>query len=419
MNGSSCIEPEPPKPPAIVEHEDLEFEAGTTGHLINWSIIDANIESYEVFWNGDLLEVGEWDGSNIIIYVDIFEPGEHNVTLLVYDSIGDSDRDTVFVVVTDSVLPVVDSPENIEYEGGTIGHSINWTAFDLYQDSYEIYRNGTRIKFGLWISTNIIVSINGLTPGKYNITIVLFDTSDNSVTDTVYVIVIDTIIPILDSPLDIEYEAGTVGHIITWNADELFPKRFEISINGTLSIDGDWRDDAIAISVDQLDPSMYEYTLTVIDSSGNQANDTVIVTVVDTTPPVINHPGDIVITEGVVGNYINWEVSDLYPASYSIRRNETELVTGIWEGDIILISIDGLSPGVYYYHITIEDESGNGVTDEVKVTVIPSTETTPSTTPTNGPTSIMGFMTIVITIGSVVIIVVFSFLIFRSRNHPN
>ncbi|MHA2425593.1 MAG: hypothetical protein ACXAEF_12450, partial [Candidatus Thorarchaeota archaeon] len=153
---------------------------------------------------------------------------------------------------------------------------------------------------------------------------------------------------------------------------------------------GIWNSSAevITIGLSGLGLGSYNYTLVVYDVDLNSANDTVYVSVVDGTPPIINTPSDIVFTEGETGYSIDWAASDLHPTTYSIFQNEVEVQSGNWDVDAnISISLDGLPAGSYNYTIVVYDIGGNSVSDQVDVTVNEAETTTTTTTSTTTTTT--------------------------------
>jgi hypothetical protein len=120
----------------------------------------------------------------------------------------------------------------------------------------------------------------------------------------------------------------------------------------------------------------------------------------------ISHPADVHMNETDTGRSIAWVLSGFYPASYEVRRNVTEIASGPWNstGEDVSVSLDGLSPGVYIYNATVINVGGKSVSDFVTVTV----DRVPAWWETSGTS-------ITITIGCLVVIVVVSGLICRTR----
>jgi hypothetical protein len=190
--------------------------------------------------------------------------------------------------------------------------------------------------------------------------------------DDLYIGILD-VLPEIDSPADIEYEAGTVGNFIQWNPDSDVPSIFNITQDSILISSGDWNGSSIIFDVDGLEPGTYEFILTVEDDYGRAISDSVLVTVVDTTDPILNKPDHVILNVGDEAN-ITWIAVDLYPESYHVLMNGTEFASGLWNstGEEIVIDLESLEPGVYEFMILVSDSYGNEATDVVLVVVLPS-----------------------------------------------
>ncbi|MHA2064845.1 MAG: hypothetical protein ACXABY_10765 [Candidatus Thorarchaeota archaeon] len=175
--------------------------------------------------------------------------------------------------------------------------------------------------------------------------------------------------PVVDSQPDIEYEAGSTGHVITWNPTSRSPQTYHISVDGSEQIIL-WDGSMIEFNADGLDPGVHTINLTVYDSLGESESDEVLVTVVDTTPPSISSPPDATMLVGTIGNDLSWTCFDLYPDNYTLYVNGTIEGTSLWDGGNIDIIIDNLELGVYNYTLLITDESGNSASDTIMVSVI-------------------------------------------------
>ncbi len=107
--------------------------------------------------------------------------------------------------------------------------------------------------------------------------------------------------PTLDSPEDLTYEEGTIGHEITWNATASFPLYYMVYRNGTLIESNEWNGSQIVVSVDGLPVGIYEYALTVEDALGGTVSDTVFVTVFTESNGAFPEEMGILMIAGVVG----------------------------------------------------------------------------------------------------------------------
>jgi len=95
------------------------------------------------------------------------------------------------VVVTDSILPTIESPDDIVITEGELGHTIVWNVFDSNPQRYEIFMDEVSIESGEWISdmTTIQYSLDGLSSGNYIFSIILTDLAGNVASDEVQVTV--------------------------------------------------------------------------------------------------------------------------------------------------------------------------------------------------------------------------------------
>jgi hypothetical protein len=303
--------------------------------------------------------------------------------------------------------PSIDDIEDFGYEAGTTDNVIEWSIANFTPTSYELYRNGGLLTSDSWPGGSTIeVNVDNLGLGVYNYTMVIFGDGSTVVSDTVFVTVTDTTSPSLGNPLDINYELGSRGHSIVWSVADLYPGSYNISQDGIpIEIDV-WTSGSIELDIDGLDLGVYDFTILIVDTSGNAAFDSVTVTVVDTTSPFIDHPTDIEVDIQAASIQITWRPTDLLPFNYEIYQNGTLATSGTWaSGENLTYSLpDDLSIGTYNFTVVVWDTSGNYNSDTVIVTIEP----------------IVGgdYLGISISIGSLVIIVVVVGLICRRRGGP-
>lgn len=373
-----------------VKLHDLSITTTTTGSLVGPSITLSSPSNGTVQPSGDLVSfdvsdesevshvLASWDGNTNISLSYPFaatQPsgdGQHILEIYSNDSLDIWSAET-YVFVIDDTDPVLDSPNDVSYSEGASGNTIVWNPADIHPLSYSVEQNGTMTKSGSWNSTieTVTISIDALTLGVYNYTVVATDEAGNSISDMVLVTVHDGTAPSIDEPLDIVYEYGTTGHSVTWDPSDLHPEEYQCFLDGTPIISGLWNSsgETIDVGVDGLSIGVYNITLVVIDIGGNKAVNMVWVTVEDTTVPVVDHPVDIEYSADLTGNEIIWNPSDSHPFSHQILRNGSTVLSGGWDGSAISIDIDGLTPGVYNYTLVVTDTSGNWQSDEVIVTV--------------------------------------------------
>ncbi len=265
--------------PDIDSIPNILYELGSTGNVITWSPTDLSPESYEIYLDGSVIEEASWDGSPIDLNTDGLMVGTYEFKIVVSDSSGNVANDRVLVTVSDSTKPAVSSSSDIVYELGSNGNHIKWNVTELDPDHYDIYRNRLIVHHVLWNGGAINHSIDGLSVGLYNITIVAYDGSGNSDADTVFVEVVDTVAPSIDSPNDIDYVVGSTGHQISWSVSDLGASFYQILRDGEVLVDAAWDGSPIVVNVDLLILGTFNYTLVVSDQGDNTASDSVLVTV--------------------------------------------------------------------------------------------------------------------------------------------
>jgi hypothetical protein len=205
-----------PHGPSISDAEDFMYEAGTSGHAIDWMISGFTPTNYELYRNSDLLTSGVWPGgSQLSIGVDNLSPSVYNYTIMVHGE-GITVSDSVLVVVIDTTAPILDHPLDVMIDVGTQNIQVTWQPTDLYPFIYAIYQNLTLVSSGTWASgENLTYSLpEGLPAGEYNITLIVFDTSGNYAIDTVTVTIDEGTTPGGVDYLAITISAGSIIVIV-------------------------------------------------------------------------------------------------------------------------------------------------------------------------------------------------------------
>lgn len=381
--------------PMIPSESDIAYPEGYSGESITWTPSDLHPISYQVWKNGTPVFSGSWNitGESITVFVDGLSVALHNYTLVVTDIGGNIGKDEVFVTVFSAIIPYVDHPIDQSISEGSINNNITWNPLDLNPLGYIIYRNSQIITSGPWNSSSetISVPLEGLNLGQYNFTLYIYDDEANSAVDTVWITIIDTTSPTIDSPADISFKERTSEYNIVWNLTDLNPLKYEIYKNSVRLQQEYWNSlfEIVTISVEDLSYGVYNYTIIVFDSSNNTKTDEVVVTVLDGIEPIIFGSSDFEYEETTIGHSITWDVSDAHPISYFILRNGTPITSGTWNGSSISLTVDWLVQGVYNYTLIVIDEGNNWAIDSVIVTVIehriivssPTTTDSPSTVP--------------------------------------
>ncbi|MFW9849785.1 MAG: hypothetical protein ACFFF4_11635 [Candidatus Thorarchaeota archaeon] len=196
--------------------------------------------------------------------------------------------------------------------------------------------------------------------------------------------------PVLDSPADMVVEFGSVGSTLTWTPSSDRPYRYTIDRDTVEITDYAWDGGPISVLFDGYLMGTYTFDVTVYDTSGSIATDTVVVTVEDTTYPVfVDGPDNLFYQEGTATHLLNWSFTELLPDSWVLYINGSIHDSGSWDGSEISVNAGGLTEGTYNATIAVNDTSNNVATSTVTLVVGPplTTTTTPTgTTSTTTPT---------------------------------
>ncbi|MFX1415983.1 MAG: right-handed parallel beta-helix repeat-containing protein, partial [Promethearchaeota archaeon] len=190
-------------------------------------------------------------------------------------------------------------------------------------------------------------------------------------------VLVDSTDPSLSHPSDEEIEFGSEGPTISWNAFDQFPFSYEILVNNTSVKTDYWRNGVISYETGVLEAGLHNCTLVCYDGAGNLSYDVVLVTVLDTTPPLLSPAENVSYELGSANNYVNWTASDPHPGSYGIFIDDTLESTGDWiSSENVSIDLSGLDLGVHNVTAAFYDAYANSVVDTISVEVIDTTSPT-------------------------------------------
>ena len=368
--------------PVIDNPQDVEIADTDIGAYLTWSPIDNYPDYYTLLVDGTPDFSGDWCNETISVPLDGFAAGSYNLTMVVYDCGGNYNWDSVQLNVLETIPPAITHHDDFISEAFSDTFYINWTVYEPNPHYYQVYKNGSLLKSqtysdgsNCWYAPSF--SSQYLGRGVYNFTIMANDTYGNMATDTTWVTVVDTKVPVLiTGDLNLTVEAGIQSAWLNFSVSESYPDRLII-----------WRDSApiwnntymanyymLEFGIGLHDPGLYNFTVLASDEGGLTNSVTYWITAEDTTSPRIDEEGDLVVEAGSTTESISWSWSELYPSSWAIYENGSVIDSGTsFAGDFVY-DIDALEPGLYNITLFISDESGNWSTDSVWVT---SEDTTP------------------------------------------
>jgi len=300
-------------------------------------------------------------------------------------------------------------PNNIEYNFGSINDIVfnitteNATTYDIFLNDELInsynYSDNDTISLDLhdiysqYSYTNFTTIDNTIFQYS-NLTLIFRNAQNDTLTKYINVKVIDNIPQIYHDTFDIDHEVGT-SQILNFNVsddnldslkvyqndEQLYSKELNSS---SLNLDlNDFMDGSYNLT-------QYNFTLSFIDTNANNANQTLLVNLLDTNIPVLSlfTVDDYMETE--TNGLIRFKVTDPTLSSYTLFINNATFASGnISSGELMEISNAGFLEGGYDVTLLIIDRANNSLSLTSSFTVDPyvaptnTTETTETSTQTS------------------------------------
>lgn len=197
---------------------------------------------------------------------------------------------------------------------------------------------------------------------------------------------IDLAAPTISGPSFYEFENGSRGETLEYDAYDSNPKNYSVTVDGSAYVSGSWVGGAITVLLVYLNtrnlittlPQEFDFVITVFNTAGESASASTTVRVIqDVTAPIIEQPENITYEYGSFGHEIQWNITESNGDFYNITRYSNETGTnftiiefGDWNGDDIVISVDGLNETHWYlYTLFVRDIFGLNASSTVNVTV--------------------------------------------------
>ena len=283
------------------------------------------------------------------------DPGTYTVTLTVTDAAGNTNTDTSTVTVLDTTNPV----PNISPAAATteIGADIPFAA-NASTDNGEIASYSWAFGDNTTASGTAVAHAYDAS-GNYTVTLTVTDAAGNTNTTTANVTIEqDTTEPTVEVGDD---ETVSFGNSITLNAtaaDNIAVANYSWDFgDGNTST-------SQSPTYTYSEPGTYTVALTVTDTSGNTATDTLIITVNDTVPPTaVVGPNRTVAEGSLVAFNASNATDDVAVTDYSWAFGDGTAATGE------TVSHRFTGTGTHTVTVTVADDAGNTDTATVTVTV--------------------------------------------------
>lgn len=327
-------------------------------------------------FSGEFPDEDVWpaDGAALGLATIVFKaaaPGLVGTTTINYELSGASGYETVAESVTvtfeadtvDPVITIADSSVTVEATGPLTSEENSQIQAFFEGVTAEDNIDGN-------ITDNLDGTINGETAetfmfpvGETVIDIFVSDSSGNTATDQLTIIVVDTTNPILTGVADVTFAAT--------DANGIASQVFGGSITAVDSVSGDLTGSIVFTVAGESLPAFFPLgetvvTVSVTDAVGNPAEGAATVTVTDQSPPVISESSVELEATGSAG-YSG--PSDAIIAAVSASDNvDTDLTVTITS-----TLPDPIGFGASQVTVSVADDAGNESTGSVSVTVVDTT----------------------------------------------
>ncbi|MFW9889559.1 MAG: hypothetical protein ACFFER_15330, partial [Candidatus Thorarchaeota archaeon] len=322
--------------------------------------------TYELYVDDILSENGVieydkfWRATNMSFSIGSLDVGYHNVTLSVSDEAGHCTIDTVNVSVQTFH---VSRTGPLFTETGASNSTIRWSGVSSYPVLYELSANTTILEQGSWNGSDILLDLNELAVGRYNIILRFSNASGTVYIDSFWATLNPSAKPdFMNSPDDTTIDWNSTS-TMSWAVFDHSPTNWFLLLNGELNQSGTWNggEHDIDWTVPRIDEGVYNVTLILEDVASNVVSSTAWLHVIPPSPPVVTETPDSDMIEWAKGTrQYHWEVHG--GENWTIYRNGTVLKEDAKQEPTITLKIedwqaDGWRLGNYNITLVIADDS--------------------------------------------------------------
>ncbi|MBD3216421.1 MAG: hypothetical protein GF311_27660, partial [Candidatus Lokiarchaeota archaeon] len=366
----------------IVDLTDPSFQGNlsvsipqNSSYNLVWTITEYNNGTYIILKEGTLIDSGPFQDGEIVEY-EVFTEivAEFNYTIIAVDPFGNEAQFTSMISIIDQTIPVIDGTTSITIPQNS-SYSLEWTITEYNNGSYIILEEGIIINSSTFFDGDIISHyVETEKVDEINYTIIAIDPSGNEAQFTSIATVVDTIYPLIDGLISLSIEQSNI-YDLEWTITEYNNGTYLILKDQIIvKYDNFSNKEKISIQLDTSIVGLFNYTIIAIDFSGNEANFTTMVNIIDQTDPIIEGLENIVIEQNSI-NYVSWKITELNNGSHEIIVDGFSINSGQFiNSNNVTISIDTSIVGVYNYTIVATDPSGNRAEFTSMVNIIDLTD---------------------------------------------
>ncbi|MHA1907699.1 MAG: aryl-sulfate sulfotransferase [Candidatus Thorarchaeota archaeon] len=196
--------------------------------------------------NGSVFYDKLWRSTNLTYDLGALDLGLHNVTLIVYDDIGNYTSDSIMIDVVSFYISR-EGPLDLEY--GIDDSTLTWFGETEIPLTCNLTVNGTLEQDFEWTGANITLGLLSYGLGTHEIVLQLFNNTDLVYTDSFSVIThpaeLPTITPLISNEYSIRW--NQTG-FLRWDIFDNSPDSWELYVNGAKVTGGTWNNRTYQVS---------------------------------------------------------------------------------------------------------------------------------------------------------------------------
>jgi hypothetical protein len=296
----------------------------------NYSIY---LDSIEVE-NGSVFFDKLWRPAYLETNLGYLSIGTYNLTLAIYDEIGNSSVCSINVTV---VPYYIDREGPLHVESGQVNHIITWFGGTSIPLECNITVNSSIVQSFSWTGSNISLDLESLATGSHLVELELFNDSILLYSDPFWTVVypaeFPSVTPLQTSTYTVAWDKSIN---LSWDIHDRTPFLWELFLNSTLETSESWTSQNLQIiwPASHLNESSYNVTLVVTDGLGLKTSDQIWFFIIDPTPPIItSSPINTSVIWGEETIEFSWVLHG--GTSWNIWRNGTIIESGIVTGNQI------------------------------------------------------------------------------------
>lgn len=299
----------------------------------------------------------------VLVVVAYDLPGDYVFYLQLYTNGVAQESFTIPVTIKFLDKPFITHQEELGFSEGSTDNYLVWYPYGS-GGLFALYRNEVLVRSESWSSgLPIMHNVDHLSAGDHLFVLSLKDSLGQQVEQAVNVMVYDDQAPEVQDLPDFQLEESD-ELVLSWVASDRHPSHYNLFVDGLAVIEQQKWSSLIPVTATLPELAVGEHYILVefYDWSDNAAIDGLVVTVVDTTSPVVIGS----VTNLGTTTTVSWSLTDSHPSHYSMFVQDTLVRSNNWtSGEVVTLTVDELDEGTTNFTIMAFDAFGNWFTNEV------------------------------------------------------